>query len=330
MLFGDLLGRMLLNLLASEMGRFGRGECVLNIRLDGKVALVTGASRGIGLAIARQLLDSGASVCLTARKRDGLELALESLSAGNRVIYVSGSIEDPAHRKIAVSRTIETFGSIDLFVNNAATNAQFGPLTDGAADGVRKTVEVNVLAPLAWVQDVWSAWMGDHGGVVLNISSVAGIRPTKYIGGYNVSKAALIHLTRQMALELAPTVRVNALVVGLVPTHFSQALLEHNEEMIIRAHPLQRLGTPEDIAAAAVFLLSEESSWITGEALTIDGGGSSLGTVFHAIEEGLPFGQKEPGETEATAEARLTRGNPEMTDAVDSSSRSIVRGGGYS
>jgi 3-oxoacyl-[acyl-carrier protein] reductase len=202
---------------------------------------------------------------------------------------VRGSTADAEHRRAAVDETIATFGSLDVLVNNAATNKQFGPLVDGDLDAVRGTIDANTMAPLGWVQEAWRAWMQDHGGSILNISSVGAFRVGGFVGAYNISKAGLEHLTRQLALELAPTVRVNGLSLGLVRTHFSRALLENGEDAIIAAHPMKRLGLPEDIAAAAMFLLSDEASWVTGQVLVVDGGGTSLGSVGDVVTTHLPF-----------------------------------------
>jgi NAD(P)-dependent dehydrogenase (short-subunit alcohol dehydrogenase family) len=247
------------------------------MKLDGKAALVTGASRGIGLGIARELLAHGARVCITARKSDDLDAAVAELDGGDRVFAVAGSSHDPAHRDDAVGQVMERFGSLDLLVNNAATNPQYGPLVDADLGAVGKIFEVNVVAPLGWVQVAFEVSMRQRGGAVLNVASVGGVRPGSWIGAYNASKAALIHLTRQLALELGPRVRVNAIAPAVVKTRFARALYEDREEQVSRAYPLKRLGTPQDTAALARFLLSEEASWITGETVVIDGGISLVG-----------------------------------------------------
>jgi NAD(P)-dependent dehydrogenase (short-subunit alcohol dehydrogenase family) len=237
-----------------------------------KVALVTGGSRGIGLGIARSLLDAGAKVCITGRKQDSLDAAAQELDAGDRLLTLAGAAHDPEHRSEAVSRVIEHFGSLDLLVNNAATNPQYGPLVDADLGAVSKVMEVNIVAQLGWVQEAWHQWMAEHGGVILNVASVGGIRPGSNIGAYNASKAAVIHLTRQLAVELGPGVRVNAMAHAVVKTDFARALYEGREQEVAEAYPLKRLGTPEDTASLARFLLSDEASWITGETVVIDGG----------------------------------------------------------
>jgi 3-oxoacyl-[acyl-carrier protein] reductase len=239
---------------------------------DGQAAIVTGASRGIGLAIARALLDDGARVCLTARRAPELEAAAVALGAGERVLTVSGASHDPAHRADAVRRTLDAFGSIDLLVNNAATNPLYGPLVEADLDAVRTILDVNVVAPVAWAQAVWSAWMGERGGAILNVASLSGIAVETGLGPYGASKAALVQLTRQLAIELAPRVRVNAVAPAVVRTRFARALYEDREEEVAEGYPLGRLGAPEDVAHAVRYLLGAGASWITGQTLVLDGG----------------------------------------------------------
>jgi NAD(P)-dependent dehydrogenase (short-subunit alcohol dehydrogenase family) len=163
---------------------------------------------------------------------------------------------------------------------------------DADLRAIDKTLSANVVAVVGWCQECWHASMAERGGSIVSISSVGGLRPGKYTGAYNASKAALIHLTRQLGLELAPKVRANALAVGLVPTDMSKVLFENNPELVLAQEPLGRFGTTEDIAAAALFLLSDASSWITGETIVIDGGGSSLSAVTETVVAQLEFAQK--------------------------------------
>ncbi len=243
---------------------------------DGRVALVTGGTRGIGLGIAQELVSRGARVVVTARKPDELAAAVEQLGGPDRALAVRGSADDEAHQADAVAQAVERFGSLDLLVNNAAVNPQYGPLVDADLSAVRKVFEVNCTAVLGWTQQAWRQSMdpavSERGGSILNVASVGGIRAGSPIGAYNASKAALIHLTRQLGVELGPSVRVNAIAPAVVKTRFASALYEGREDEVAQAYPLKRLGVPEDTAKAAAFLLSDDASWITGETLVVDGG----------------------------------------------------------
>jgi NAD(P)-dependent dehydrogenase (short-subunit alcohol dehydrogenase family) len=185
----------------------------------------------------------------------------------------AGSAGDPEAIDAGVAHCIAELGSLDILVNNAGTNPTFGPMIETEPRAVRKVLEVNLEGPLLLAQGAWRAWMRDHGGTIVNVASLGGVRPSMFIGMYNTSKAALVHLTRQLALELAPSVRVNALAPGLVKTHFARALYEHDEEGIAAQFPMKRLGVPDDVAGAALFLASDASSWVTGELIVVDGGG---------------------------------------------------------
>ena len=242
--------------------------------LQGKTAIVTGASRGIGLAIARDLVAHGVRVCLTARKADALKEAADSFPDGT-VIAVAGASDDPDHRRDVLDTAAREFGGLDILVNNAGINPVFGPLVEMDLDAARKIFEVNVLGTLAWVQDaVAHPKLGfrERGGSVVNLSSVSGDTPSPGIGLYGISKAAVSHLTRSLAVELGPEIRVNAVSPAVVKTRFSRALYEGKEAAVTGAYPLGRLGTPEDVAAAVTYLVSDDSSWVTGQVLTLDGG----------------------------------------------------------
>lgn len=244
----------------------------MELTLDGKVALVTGGSRGIGKAIARAFYRAGAKVTISSRKAD--ELVHAAREIGPEVAYVAANAGDEGQAAHCVSAVMERFGRLDLLVNNAATNPYAGPLIEVDLPRFDKTVQVNLRGPLVWTQLAYRAWMKDNGGVVLNIASVGGLQTGPLLGVYNVTKAGLIHMTRQLAAELGPRVRVNAIAPGLVKTDFARLLWEEGRgEWVAQRYPLKRLGQPEDIAAAAVFLASEAASWITGETLVVDGGG---------------------------------------------------------
>jgi len=242
----------------------------VEISLEGKVALVTGASRGIGKAIARAYADAGASVLLSSRKVADLEAA--AVEIGGDVDVVVANAGDPAQAEAAVERCIERFGRLDILVNNAATNPYFGPTIDIDLPRYDKTWEVNLRGAFVWTQLAWRRSMQERGGSVINIASVGGLSVEPTIGIYNVTKAALLHLTRTLAAELAPSVRVNAIAPGLVKTDMARALWEPNEAWLGSSMPLGRLGEPTDIAGAALFLASDLASWITGHTLVVDGG----------------------------------------------------------
>jgi len=246
----------------------------MDVRLEGKVALVTGASRGIGRAIAEGMAASGAAVMLSSRKVEDLETAAEEIRAatGADVDVFAANAGEPDQADACVAATVERFGGVDILVNNAATNPYFGPTMEIDASRFDKTVAVNWRGPLMWAQAAWRASMAERGGVVLNIASIGGMSVESSIGVYNGTKAAVIHLTRQLALELSPGVRVVGIAPGLVKTDMARALWEPNEDAMARHMPVGRLGVPEDIANAAVFLCSDAASWITGTTVVIDGG----------------------------------------------------------
>ncbi|MEU1572400.1 SDR family oxidoreductase [Streptomyces collinus] len=242
-----------------------------SVELSGKVALVTGASRGIGYGVAEALVARGDRVCITGRNEDALKEAVEQLGP-DRAVYVAGKAHDEAHQAVAVERTMEAFGRVDYLVNNAGTNPVFGPIADLDLNVARKVFETNVVSALGFAQRTWHAWQKDNGGAIVNIASVAGLSPSPFIGAYGVSKAAMINLTVQLAHEFAPKVRVNAIAPAVVKTKFAQALYEGREEEAAAAYPLGRLGVPSDIGGAAAFLTSEQSDWVTGQTLVVDGG----------------------------------------------------------
>ena len=247
--------------------------------LKDRVAIVTGASRGIGLGIAAELVRQGARVCVTARGQEALEAAVAELGGPDVAIAVPGKSDDAGHQAETVARTIEAFGSLDMLVNNTGVNPVYGPVADVDPVAAAKILAVNVLAPLAWTRQARDAWMGEHGGSVVNVSSVAGLRPSPGIGMYGVSKAALIRLTAELAVELGPRIRVNAVAPAIVKTKFATVLYEGREEQVAAAYPLRRLGVPEDIAGVVAFLLSDQASWITGQTLVLDGGVTLTGGV---------------------------------------------------
>ncbi len=247
-------------------------------RFQGKTAIVTGASRGIGLAIAQRLVAEGARVVITARKKETLDEAVAQLGGPQVALGVPGKADDLEHQADTIRQAIETFGSLDLLVNNTGINPAYGPIVDLDLGAARKVVEVNCIAALSWVQQAHKAWMKEHGGAIVNVSSVSGIRPAPGIGFYGASKAMLVALTELMALELAPDIRVNAVAPAVVKTKFATALYEGREDEVAAGYPLKRLGEPEDIGSVVAFLLSQDASWITGQLVVVDGG-VTLGAV---------------------------------------------------
>ncbi|MGP3923503.1 MULTISPECIES: SDR family oxidoreductase [unclassified Streptomyces] len=241
------------------------------VQNSGKVALVTGASRGIGYGIAEALVARGDRVAITGRNEDTLKEAVEQLGA-DRVIGIAGKAHDEAHQAAAVERTMEEFGRVDYLVNNAGTNPVFGPIAELDLGVARKVFETNVISALGFAQQTWKAWQKDNGGAIVNIASISGVSASPFIGAYGVSKAAMINLTIQLAHEMAPGVRVNAIAPAVVKTKFAEALYEGREAEAAAAYPLGRLGVPADIGGAAEFLLSDRAGWITGQTLLIEGG----------------------------------------------------------
>lgn len=249
----------------------------MELRLDGKVAVVTGGSRGIGRAVAARFVEAGAKVMLTSRREAGLAEAAATMGgADGQVAWFAAHVAEPGSAEACVAATVERFGSLDILVNNAGTNPYYGPLVDIDRPRADKTVQVNQGAVLVWTQAAWRASMGERGGAILNVSSIGGMSVEPGIGWYNVTKAAVIHLTRQLAYELGPHVRVNALAPGLVRTHLSRALWERHGDEVAARLPLRRLGEPDDVARAALFLVSDAAAWVTGHVLVVDGGAMAM------------------------------------------------------
>jgi NAD(P)-dependent dehydrogenase (short-subunit alcohol dehydrogenase family) len=243
--------------------------------LAGKVAVVTGGSKGIGRAIGTAFADAGAAVMLSSRKQEGLDAAAAAIAEaipGARVSTFAANAGEPDQAEACVHATLHRFGALDVLVNNAATNPAMGATIDAELGAWDKTFRVNVRGTFVWTQLAWRAWMRDHGGAVINLASIGGLRGEHGIGVYNTTKAAIVHLTRILAGELGPTVRVNCIAPGLVQTDFARALWEPDGDAVAAQLPLRRLGQPEDIASAARFLAGDGASWITGHTLVVDGG----------------------------------------------------------
>ena len=250
---------------------------VIPDRFAGRTAIITGASRGIGLGIARRLLAEGASVVLTARGQEGLDAAAAELGEPDRVLTVAGKSDDEDHQLDVVARAEATFGPVDLLVNNTGINPVYGRTVDVDLAAARKIHEVNALGTLAWTQKVYHSGMDERGGAVVNVASIAGLAPSPGIGWYGATKSLVMRLTQELAVEVGPAVRVNAVAPGVVKTRFAEALYTGREEAMSAALPAGRLGVPDDIAGPVAFLLSDDAHWITGQTLVVDGGAHIVG-----------------------------------------------------
>lgn len=246
-------------------------------RFAGRTAIVTGASRGIGLGIARRLLAEGASVVLTARGQEGLDEASAELAAPDRVLTVAGKSDDDEHQDEVVARAEEAFGPVDLLVNNTGINPVYGRTIDVDLAAARKITEVNALGTLAWTQKVYHSGLDERGGAVVNVASIAALAPSPGIGWYGATKRLIMRLTEELAVELGPAVRVNAVAPGVVKTRFAELLYTGREESMSATLPAGRLGVPDDIAGPVSFLLSDDAHWMTGQTLVVDGGAHIVG-----------------------------------------------------
>lgn len=245
----------------------------MELRLDGKVAVVTGGSRGIGKGIAKAYVEAGGNVMLVSRKAETLEAtAAELAGTGGDVAVFPAHVGRPEDAEACMQACLDRWGSVDILVNNAATNPYAGPTIDCDLSRWDKTHEVNLRGPFAWTQAAWKASMKERGGCVINIASAGAFLTSSQLGVYGTFKAAMVYLTKQLASELGPNVRVNCIAPGLIKTDFAKILWEGERgAKVAEIYPLKRLGEPYDIGEAALFLAAG-AGWMTGQTLLFDGG----------------------------------------------------------
>jgi len=248
--------------------------------LSGRVALVTGASRGIGSATAEALAEHGAQVVISSRKQADLDTEAERINAlyAEHVTAIAAHAGRPADLERLVQGVMERFSRIDIVINNAATNPYMGPVLGADLAAWDKTFEVNVRGMFILTKLVYEASMESRGGSIVNIASTGGLRPGIGLGVYNITKAAVIFMTRQLARELGGKVRVNAVAPGLIKTRFAEVLWNTPSilDRVLAANPTGRIGVPEEVASAVLFLASDAASYVNGEVLVVDGGGGEV------------------------------------------------------
>jgi NAD(P)-dependent dehydrogenase (short-subunit alcohol dehydrogenase family) len=239
--------------------------------------LITGASRGIGSAIATALAEQGAQVVLSSRKQADLDEEAERINSlyPERATAIAAHAGRPEDLEQLVKSVMERHAHIDILVNNAATNPYFGPVLGAELSAWDKTFEVNLRGVFILTKLVYEAWMETHGGAVVNVASIGGIRPGIGLGVYNVTKAGVIMLTKQLARELGGKVRVNGVAPGLIKTRFAEALWSNEAilDRILASNPMGRIGVPDEVAGVVAFLVSDAASYVNGEVIVIDGGG---------------------------------------------------------
>lgn len=246
--------------------------------LDGQVAVITGSTRGIGLAIAERMAEAGARVVISSRKADACEAVSAALNArfgAGRAIAIPASLGDKAQLQHLVTEATARLGKIDILVCNAASNPYYGPMAGISDEQFRKVLDNNVIANHWLTQFTLPQMVARRDGAVIIVSSIGGLRGSPVIGAYNISKAADFQLARNLAVEVGPhNVRVNCIAPGLIKTDFARALWDDPVALKTRtdATPLRRIGEPDEIAGAAVFLASKAGSFMTGQHLVIDGG----------------------------------------------------------
>lgn len=252
------------------------------------VVLITGGTRGIGYATAREFAKAGAKVAITSRSLESAQAAAAEIEAetSGEVLGIEAHVADADAATSACKQVAERFGAIDVLVNNAGTNPAFGPLIEQSHEALEKTFQVNTLAPIAWAREAVAHGLGkgsEPGRIasIINVSSIGALTVEPGLGAYNASKAALLHMTRQMACELGPAIRVNSVSPGIVRTKLSEVLWKNHEEAVAANTPMKRIGEPIDVANTILFLASDQASWITGENVVLDGG-QLHGTAYYS------------------------------------------------